>query len=200
MTGLVLPKYKLRQRTFQVREGLTQSAHSVQNETGTESALSDHCGDITFLLNRKEHRYRELPTAHKSAYPSITAQGGSLKESWLRCSSDRFAANHAIRDSSVGHSPQIPIRPGRQRRIDSSRAFSTERRGVNDTKRCWNYAVSGSTKSSLFVVGVNCPPTCANLQEAINARKFWRRSNEVAAECFSARPTGSLCRCLSKIV
>ena len=72
---LALPKYKLRQRTFQVREGLTQSAHSVQNETGTESALPDHCGDITFLLNRKEHRYRELPTVHKSAHPSITAQG-----------------------------------------------------------------------------------------------------------------------------
>jgi hypothetical protein len=38
-------------------------------------ALSDHCGEITFLLNRKEHRYRELPTMHKSAHPSITAQG-----------------------------------------------------------------------------------------------------------------------------
>jgi len=42
----------------------------------------------------------------------------------MLCSSDRFAANGAIRDSSVGHSPQIPIRPGRQRCIDPSRAFS----------------------------------------------------------------------------
>jgi hypothetical protein len=47
-----------------------------------------------------------------------------LKESWLCCSSGRFGANDAIRDSSVGHSPQIPIRPGRQRCIDPSRAFS----------------------------------------------------------------------------
>jgi hypothetical protein len=55
---------------FQGREGLTQSDRGVQNETGSEPALSDH-----FLLNRKEHRYRELPTVHKSAHPSITAQG-----------------------------------------------------------------------------------------------------------------------------
>jgi hypothetical protein len=46
---------------LQVREGLTQSVHSVQNETGTESALSDDCGEIASLL--------------KSAHPSITAQG-----------------------------------------------------------------------------------------------------------------------------
>jgi hypothetical protein len=60
---------------LQGREGLTQSDHGVQNETGTEPALSDHCGEITFLLNRKEHRYRKLPTVHKSAHPSITTQG-----------------------------------------------------------------------------------------------------------------------------
>jgi hypothetical protein len=46
-----------------------------------------------------------------------------LKESWLCCSSGRFGANDAIRDSSVGHSPQIPVRPGRQRRFDPSRVF-----------------------------------------------------------------------------
>jgi hypothetical protein len=60
---------------LQGREGLTQSDHGVQNETGSEPALSDHCGEITFLLNCKEHRYCELPTVHKSAHPSITAQG-----------------------------------------------------------------------------------------------------------------------------
>jgi hypothetical protein len=45
------------------------------SKTGSEPALSDHCGEITFLLNCKEHRYCELPTVHKSAHPSITAQG-----------------------------------------------------------------------------------------------------------------------------
>jgi hypothetical protein len=62
-------------KNCKVAEGLTQSAHGVQNETGTEFALSDNCCEISFLLNRKEHRYRELPTVHKSAHPSITAQG-----------------------------------------------------------------------------------------------------------------------------
>jgi len=64
---------------LQVCEGLTQLAHDVQNETGATSALSDHCGEITFLLNCKEHRYRELPTVHKSAHSSITAQGNHWK-------------------------------------------------------------------------------------------------------------------------
>jgi hypothetical protein len=66
-------------KKLQGRKELTQSDHDVQNETGTELALSDHCGEITFLLNRKEHRYRELPTVHKSAHPSITAQGDHAK-------------------------------------------------------------------------------------------------------------------------
>jgi hypothetical protein len=37
--------------------------------------LSDHCPEISFPLDLKEHRYRELPTVHKSAHPPIKAQG-----------------------------------------------------------------------------------------------------------------------------
>ena len=66
-------------KKFQIRKGLTKSAHGEQDETGTESALSDNCGENYFPLNRNQHRYRELPTVHKSAHPSITAQGASIK-------------------------------------------------------------------------------------------------------------------------
>jgi hypothetical protein len=75
VTGLVLPKCNWREEKLQVREGLTQSAHGVQNETGIESAFIRSLGEITFLFNRKVHRYRELPTVHKPAHPSITTQG-----------------------------------------------------------------------------------------------------------------------------
>jgi len=58
---------------------------------------------------------------------------GSLNESCLCCSSGRFAANDAICDSSAGHSPGIPIRPGGQRRIDRGRSSWMRTFGPNDT-------------------------------------------------------------------
>jgi len=43
---------QLAAKKLQVREGRTQSAHGVQNETDVKSASSDHCGEISFPLNR----------------------------------------------------------------------------------------------------------------------------------------------------
>jgi hypothetical protein len=63
--GFVLPKGNLRRRKLRLREGRTQSAQGVQNETDVKAASSDHYGEISFPLNRKEHRYREMPTVHK---------------------------------------------------------------------------------------------------------------------------------------
>ena len=75
VTGLVLPNCNLRRKKTKVAKDLHNQLTVSKTRQEPGLALSDHCAEISFPLNLKEHRYRELPTVHKPAHPSIKAQG-----------------------------------------------------------------------------------------------------------------------------